>query len=82
MPEKQVPRPWGGRGSLGLAHMHSALGRGGGGGAAWLVVPGPSHIQGRCWPRARPPRTLWGRMSSREGHSRSQNSMKFNFPPI
>lgn len=42
MPEKQVPRPWGGRGSLGFAaHALTALGRGEVVGAAWLVVPGP-----------------------------------------
>lgn len=38
----------------------------------------------RCTARQSPahPERCTSRMSSREGYSRSQNSMKFNFPPI
>ena len=76
MPEKQVPRvaPGGGGGSSGFAaRAPAALERWEVAGAARLVVPGPEPAHpGRCG----------GRMSSREGYSISQNSMKFNFPPI
>ena len=86
MPEKQVPRvtPWGWRGFLGVCRMCTyCSGAVGGGRSSLAGGPWPScAFRAAAGPQPAHPGRCGGRMSSREGYSRSQNSMKFNFPPI